>query len=156
MEGINNNEWYPSRFDQLHNFNVTGFVELNKRVTLSATFVYNTGTPLTLPTSGYYQLGYYVPNVDDQARNNYRIPDYHRLDFSLTLDPKEEKAGRRWRGQWVFGVYNLYARRNAFTLYGKQIDEVRPLAGQPVVTDAIRLSVVGNIIPSISYNFKFK
>ncbi len=156
VEGINRNEWYPTRFDQTHNFNLTGFYELSKRVTMSATFVYNTGTPLTLPTSGYYQLGYFVPNVDDQARNNYRIPDYHRLDFSLTLDPKEAKRDRRWQGQWVFGVYNLYGRRNAFTLYGTQTGDARPIVGQAVSTDAIRLSVVGNIIPSISYNFKFK
>ena len=154
--GINNGAWYPSRFDQLHNFNVTGFYDLSERITLSATFVYNTGTPLTLPTSGYYQLGYYIPNVDDNARNNVRIPDYHRLDLALTLDPKPEKADRRWRGQWVFGVYNAYARRNAFSIFGRQNDESRPLFGRPVRTEAVRLSVVGSIIPSISYNFKFK
>ena len=155
VEGINNSEWYPTRFDQTHNFNLTGFYELNDRVTLSATFVYNTGTPLTLANSGYYQLGYYVPNNAGDARNNFRIPDYHRLDVSLTLDPRKEKADRRWQGQWVFGVYNLYARRNPFTVYGQQADG-RTAPGSAINTEAIKLSVVGSVIPSVSYNFTFK
>ena len=155
VEGVNNGEWYPTRFDQTHNFNLTGFYDLSDRVTLSGTFVYNTGTPTTLPNSGYYQLGYYIPNNAGNARNNFRIPDYHRLDVSLTLDPKEEKADRRWQGQWVFGVYNLYARRNPFTIYADQVDG-RTLPGQAINTEAIKLSVVGSIIPSVSYNFTFK
>jgi hypothetical protein len=155
VEGINNDEWYPSRFDQTHNLSVTGFYEFNYRTTLSASFVYNTGTPLTLPSSGYYQLGYYIPNVDNGARNNYRLPAYHRLDISLTLDPRKEKADRRWQGQWVFGVYNLYGRRNPFTLYSSTAD-ARPLVGQPAQVSPTQLSVVGNPIPSVSYNFKFR
>ncbi|MEM9527507.1 MAG: TonB-dependent receptor [Bacteroidota bacterium] len=155
IQGINNNEWYPSRFDQTHAFNITGFYELNYRTTLSATFVYNTGTPLTLASSGYYQQGYFVPHNEANGRNNFRIPDYHRLDVSITLDPRKKKAGRRWQGQWVFGVYNLYARRNPFSVYGVQLED-RPLLGQPVNTEAIKLSVVGSVIPSVSYNFKFK
>jgi hypothetical protein len=155
VQGINNNEWYPSRFDQTHNLNLTGFYDLSERAELSATFVYNTGTPLTLATSGYYQLGYFVPNNDGDGRNNFRIPDYHRLDVSLTLKPNPKKADKRWRGTWVFGVYNLYARRNPFTVFGDQV-EGRPAFGQAVDTQAIRLSVVGSIIPSISYNFKFQ
>lgn len=153
VEGINNNEWYPSRFDQTHNFNLTGFYELSPRSTFTATFVYNTGTPTTLPASGYYQQGLFVPNVDDNGRNNYRLPDYHRLDLSLTLDPKE--SDKRFKGQWVFGVYNLYGRRNAFSIYGDQGDERIPY-GQLADAEAVRFSVVGSIIPAISYNFTWK
>ncbi|PPK87706.1 outer membrane receptor protein involved in Fe transport [Neolewinella xylanilytica] len=155
VPGINNDDWYPTRFDQTHNFNLTAFYELSDRVSLSGTFVYNTGTPTTLPNSGYYQLGYYIPNNAGDARNNFRIPDYHRLDVSLTLDPKKEKADRRWQGQWIFGIYNLYARRNPFTIYADQLDG-RTLPGQAINTEAIKLSVVGSIIPSVSYNFTFQ
>jgi len=153
--GINNNEWYPSRFDQTHNLNLTGFYELSYRTTLSATFVYNTGTPVSVASAGYYQQGFFVPHNQSDARNNFRIPDYHRLDISLTLDPKRSKQDRRFQGQWVFGIYNVYNRRNAFTVYGDQ-DDVFQMSGEPVNTEAVRFSVVGNFIPSISYNFKFK
>jgi len=153
VEGINNNEWYPSRFDQTHNLSITSFYELNKRLTLSANFVYNSGTPTTFANSGYYQQGYFIPNNDTNARNNVRIPDYHRLDLSLTIDPKP--GDRKWKGQWVIGIYNVYSKRNPFAIYFKQADgRVDP--GAQVNTEAIRLSVIGNFIPSISYNFTFK
>ena len=153
VEGINNNDWYPSRFDQTHNLSLTTFYELTNRITLSANFVYNTGTPTTFANSGYYQQGYFIPNNDNDVRNNIRIPDYHRLDFALTLDPKPGK--RKWKGQWVFGIYNIYSRRNPFSIYFRQSPE-RVNPGQAVNTEAIKLSVIGNFIPSISYNFKFK
>lgn len=153
VEGINNNDWYPSRFDQTHNLSITTFYELTDRMTLSANFVYNTGTPTTFANSGYYQQGYFIPNNDDNVRNNVRIPDYHRLDLSLTIDPKPGK--RKWKGQWVFGIYNVYSRRNPFSIYFRQNPE-RVNPGQAVNTEAIRLSVIGNFIPSISYNFTFK
>ena len=153
VNGINNDEWYPSRFDQTHNFSLTTFYELNKRCTLSASFVYNTGTPNTVGGTGYYQQGYFVPNNDANGRNNLRIPDYHRLDFSLTINPKPGK--RKWKGQWIIGIYNVYSRKNSFTVYNQQLPE-RPEQGQAINTQATRLAVIGNFIPSISYNFTFK
>ena len=153
VEGINNNEWYPSRFDQLHNLSMTGFYELSDRLTLSANFVYNTGTPTTFYTTRFEQQGYVVPHNDQNGRNNVRIPDYHRLDLSLTIDPK--KDSKSWlRGQWVIGVYNVYSRRNPFTIFFRQ-ETGRIPSGTPINTEAVRLSIIGNFIPSISYNFKF-
>lgn len=153
VEGINNNEWYASRFDQTHNLSVTTFYELNKRCTLSANFVYNTGTPTTVSNAGYYLQGFFVPHNEGDQRHNIRLPDYHRLDLSLTIDPRP--GDRKWKGQWVIGIYNVYSRRNAFTIYNQQQSE-RPLPGQAINTQATRLSVIGNFIPSISYNFTFK
>jgi hypothetical protein len=153
VDGINNNEWYPSRFDQTHNLSITTFYELTDRLTFSANFVYNTGTPTTFANSGYYQQGYFVPNNDNNVRNNVRIPDYHRLDFALTVDPKPGK--RKWKGQWVFGIYNIYSKRNPFSIYFRQSPE-RAAIGEAINTEAIRLSIIGNFIPSISYNFTFK
>ncbi|MEO1627125.1 MAG: hypothetical protein AAFV25_18375, partial [Bacteroidota bacterium] len=89
----------------------------------------------------------------DAERNNVRIPVYHRLDVSATLEGKK-REGKRWRGNWVFSIYNLYSRRNPFSIYFQQ-QEIRPPNGDPIQTEAIRLSVVGNFIPSIAYNFKF-
>lgn len=154
VEGINKGEWYPNRFDKLHNLSIAAFYEINKRLTLSANFVYSTGTPTTFATSRYTIQGYVVPHVTSGLRNNVRVPDYHRLDLALTINPRQRK-GKRWEGEWVIGVYNAYNRRNPFTIFFKQ-DDARPLIGQQTNTQAVRFSVIGSIIPSISYNFKFK
>ncbi len=155
VDGINRNQWYPSRFDQLHNLSMTAFYDLNNRWSLSGTFVYNTGTPTTFATSRYEQQGYVVPHNSNDTRNNVRIPDYHRLDLSATLKGKPKKPGDRWVGDWVFSIYNVYSRRNPFSIFFRQTSE-RVLPDQPTSTEAIKLAVVGNFIPSVSYNFKFQ
>ena len=153
IEGINNGEWYPSRFDQTHNLSMTSFYELNDRLSFSANFVILTGTPTTFPTSRYEQQGYVIPHNVNESRNNIRIPTYHRLDVSATLEGKRNKE-RRWQNQWVFSIYNLYNRRNPFSIFFQQAGDRIPV-GNPVNTEAIRLSVIGSIVPSVSYNFKF-
>jgi hypothetical protein len=151
--GINQDEWYPSRFDQTHNLSLTGFYETKKRWSFSANFSYISGTPISFANGGYYQQGFYIPHNSNESRNNARIPNYHRLDLSATLEGKKN-PDRRWQGQWVFSIYNVYSRRNAFSVYQRQETD-RIAVGAPVTTEAIQLSVVGSMIPSVSYNFEF-
>ncbi len=153
VEGINGNNWYPSRFDQTHNFSIAAFYDINERCTLSSNVSVITGTPSTFPTSRYEQQGYIVPHNAFNTRNNVRIPIYHRWDLALTLKGKH-RAERKWKGEWVFSVYNVLNRRNPFSIYFRQSEE-RAIPGQPIDTEAIKLSVIGNFIPSVSYNFKF-
>lgn len=153
VNGINNDEWYPSRFDQTHNLSLTAFYDLSKRVTLSGNFALISGTPVTFATSRIEQQGYVIPHNLDNSRNNVRIPAYHRLDVSATLKGKD-KPNKRWKGEWVLSIYNVYSRRNAFSIYFRQSYEDRA-PDVPLQTEAIRLSVIGNFIPSISYNFSF-
>ena len=152
-DGINRDKWFPSRFDQTHNFSTTLFYELNKRWTFSSNFVLNSGTPNTFPSSRIEQQGYIIPHIASDSRNNVRIPVYHRLDLAATLKGKE-KPDKKWKGEWVFSVYNVYNRRNPFSIFFRQ-QTIRPPGGTPVQTEAIRLSVVGSFIPSVAYNFKF-
>ena len=157
VEGINHGDWYPTRFDQRHNLNLTGAYQLNERLSLSANFAYITGTPTTFPTSRIEMQGYVVPHNAYESRNNIRIEDYHRLDVSFRLDGKKvKKSGRVRKNEdyWVFGAYNVYARQNPFSIYFSQ-DNDRLTPGQPAVTKATKMSIIGSIIPSISYNFKF-
>lgn len=153
IPGINNNKWYPSRFDQTHNFAFNGFYEINKRWSLSSTFTVISGTPISFPTSRFEQQGYIVPHNANENRNNVRIPIYHRLDIGATLKGKE-RPDKKWSGEWVFSIYNVYSRRNPFAIYFRQ-DQSRPQPMTPVQTEAIRLSIIGSFIPSVSYNFKF-
>ena len=128
---------------------------------MSANLVYNTGAPFTTSTTNYAIQNINVSHNPEGVRNNARVPDYHRLDLSFTIHGREEKikkvkddngvkvdkkVKRLWTGDWVFSAYNVYARRNAFTVYFNNED------GEP---QAIRYSIVGYIVPSVTYNFKF-
>ena len=74
----------------------------------------------------------------------------------MALTPRRAlKPGRRWRGEWVVGVYNAYARRNAFSVYASQ-GPTQPLSGAPVAIQGERLSIVGTAVPSLAYNFSFE
>jgi len=153
LDGINRNDWYPTRFDQTHNLSLTAFYQTKKRWSFSANFSFISGTPITFANGGYYQQGYFVPHNSNETRNNARIPDYHRMDISATLEGKKNK-NRRWQDRWVFSVYNLYNRRNAFSVYQRQDNNRTPI-GEPVSTGAYQLSVIGSIIPAVAYNFEF-
>lgn len=142
--GINNGDWYVTPYDKTHDISVTASYQLNDKWTFSSNFLFQTGLPTTYPNGQYQYNGITIPQYE--SRNSSRLPSYHRLDISATLDPKPNST-KRWKGQWVFGIYNVYNRRNAASI---SFGENRT-TGQ---NEATRLAIFG-IIPSISYNFKF-
>lgn len=150
VDEVNNGDYYNNRFDKPVNGNLVLNYEFNKRYEMSANFVYNTGAPFTSSSMSYQIQGVSVSHNPENLRNNARIPDYHRLDVSFTIHGRPtKKNGKKklWSGDWVFSAYNLYARKNAFTVYFNDDS-----SGEP---QAIRYSIVGTIIPSVTYNFKF-
>jgi len=156
VNGINNNQWYPTRYDQAHNFKAVVFYEPESRWKLSANFTLLSGTPTTFPTSRLEVQNYLLPFDYYSSRNNLRIPLFHRLDFSATLSGKKNRKGKERKNEdyWVFSVYNVYGRRNPFSIYFAQAED-RPIAGTPIETQATQVSIIGSIVPAISYNFKF-
>lgn len=157
VDGINRGDWYLTRYDQTHNLKVAGFYELSKRLSFSANFSYITGTPTTYPTDRFEWQGYVIPYNYNGTRNNIRIPDYHRLDIGATLEGRKFKRNgnpRKMTDQWVFSVYNVYSRRNPFSIYFTQGSE-RPAENQPLATESRVVSIIGSFFPAISYNFKF-
>ncbi|TSE10753.1 TonB-dependent receptor [Aquimarina algiphila] len=145
--GINNNNYYPSNSDQLHELNLVGLYKLNKRWDFGANFVFGSGRPVTYPTGRYEQNGLVVADYND--RNGNRLPAYHRLDISATLNPKKGKNGK-----WVFSLVNVYNRQNAASIYFNEVNEVNEVEMATGMTQATKLSFFG-IVPSISYEFKF-
>lgn len=157
VDGINQGNWYPTRFNQLHNLKAAAFYELSRRWSISANFIFTSGTPTTFPTSRYMQQGILIPYNAFESRNNVNLPDYHRLDISFRLEGKSVKKNGKVRKNsdyWVFSLYNVYARRNPFSIYFSQTDQRTPV-GQPITSQATQLSIIGTIVPSVSYNFKF-
>jgi len=143
-ETINNGKYYPVNYDKLHDLAVVGNYDFTKRYHFGISFIYYSGRPITYPTGSYGYLGFLIANFE--KRNQKRIPAYHRLDLSLTIDGNHKK-NKKWHGSWTFSVYNLYARKNPYSIFFKSKGYIVP--------QAYRLSVIGTAIPSITYNFKF-
>ena len=142
--GINNGDWYKTGWDKTHNIYVTGMYKLNKKWSFGSIFTYQTGQPVTFPTGQYQYQGINVPVFGNRNEDN--LPAYNRIDVSATLNPTKNK-GRKWQGEWVFSVYNLYGRKNAASINFRQNQD----SG---LNEAVRLSIFG-IVPSVTYNFKF-
>ena len=142
--GINNGEWYKTGWDKLHNIAITSMYKLNEKWSFSSIFLLQSGQPVTYPNGQYQYQGISVPTYG--LRNENRLPTYHRLDISATLVPEKNK-NRNWYGEWVFGIYNVYSRKNAASISFRQNQD----SGN---NEAVRLSIFG-IVPSVTYNFKF-
>ena len=142
--GINEGKWYNAVHDRTHDVSITGIYKLNDKWTLSSNLIFQTGRPVTYPNAQYEYEGISVASYSE--RNSNRLPAYHRLDLSATYRPNN-KPNKRWKGEWVFGIYNLYSRKNAASItFGQNTDTG--------INEATRTAIFG-IVPSISYNFKF-
>ncbi|WP_299103102.1 TonB-dependent receptor [uncultured Winogradskyella sp.] len=142
--GINSGQWYSTAYDKTHDVSLTGSYELNKKWSFSSNFIFQTGQPTTYPNSQYEYNGLVIPNYE--ARNSSRLPAYHRLDLSTIYTPKPESK-KNFKGEWVFGIYNVYGRKNAASIsFGENSDTSN--------NEAVKLAIFG-MVPSISYNFKF-
>ena len=142
--GINYGKWYRANYDKTHNLSLTGAYQLTNKWSFGGIFTYQTGKAATFPNGKYEYQGITVANYG--TRNDDSLSAYHHLDLSATFVPKPDKK-KGWQGEWVFSVYNVYARNNA-AAYN---------FGQNTTTglsEARRMSIFG-IIPSVTYNFKF-
>jgi len=138
---INEGDQYPSNYDQPHDFSAVISYKLGPRTTLSSNFNYKTGRPITIPISKF-TYDAYLAALNYSSRNEYRIPDYHRLDLSLSIKDRERK-NTSFQGEWVISIFNLYGRENAYSVYFNKNGR------------AYKLSILGNIFPSVTYNFRF-
>ncbi|GHS90956.1 collagen-binding protein [Bacteroidia bacterium] len=141
---INNGKTYLAPYDKTHTINVVGTYELSKKVSLSATWIFATGNPTTYPTGRFEINGEYFPIYS--GRNEYRKPDYDRLDLSLTYVPNPDSK-KWWKGEWNFSIYNVYSRKNPWMITYNQDDAT----GLPYA----EMIYLFGIVPSITYNFKF-
>lgn len=143
-ETINNGETFPSSYDQPHMLNLSWNYRLSKRWSFTGNFAYRTGRPVTVPVFGFTVDGYGVAYFS--GRNQYRIPDYHRLDLALVIEGSH-KLKKPWSGSWTISFLNVYGRRNAYSYFFT--------SSTPGKIDTYQLSILGTIVPSVTYNFKF-
>lgn len=143
FDAINNGEWFSAKQDRTHDFNIMGMYKLSDRITLSATWVFYTGDATTFP-AGKYRIDGYTANYYSK-RNAERMPDYHRLDLGITIQGKKTS---RYESNWNISLYNVYARKNAYTI------SFRERESNPLASEAVQMSLF-SIVPSLTYNFKF-
>ncbi len=148
FDGLNAGEKFPAKYDRRHDLSVVAIYELSKKWKLSGVFVYATGNATTLPERFYIVEGVLTQEYSDV--NQYRLSAYHRLDFSATYTPKPNTK-KKWKGSWVFSIYNTYSRMNPYFIYFDQTGS--PYDGTLQV-QAKQVSLFP-IIPSVTYNFKF-
>ena len=142
-ELINQGNWYPSSWDKPNSFNFTGNYRFTHRYSISLDVAYSTGRPITLPIAQYEYAG--SERVFYSDRNEYRIPDYFRSDFSINIEGNH-RVHQKTHNSWTIGVYNLTGRANAYSTFFTE---------QGGVISGYKLSIFATPIPFINYNIRF-
>lgn len=142
-ENINSGSWYPSNFDKPHDLTLIGNYKVSTNTSISATFAYSTGRPITFPDAKFDYSGNNLAYFKD--RNQQRLPDFHRLDFSVNF--KLNGQGKFFEGDWTFSVLNVYGRKNPFSIFFDDAPQQPP--------QAFRLALLGIPLPSLSYAISF-
>ncbi len=134
---------YPSNYDRPHSINLVLNHRVNRRLSFSSDFVYMTGRPITYPVSVYYSEGQEM--LLFSKRNEYRIPDYARLDLSIILEGNLFKK-KPFHSYWTLNLYNALGRKNAYSVY---------YSAQHGKVQGEKMSIFGVPLLSISWNYKF-
>ncbi|MDR1883873.1 MAG: TonB-dependent receptor [Prevotella sp.] len=143
MDGINNGKWYVANQDRTHDVSVVGIYDLNSKWTLSATWVFATGNPMTFPSGKYATDSHVIYYYGE--RNSHRAPSFHRLDLGAICTLK--KTGK-YISELAFSVYNAYGRKNPYMFGFRQSED------KPIVSESYMIYLF-SVIPSVSWNFKF-
>lgn len=142
IPGINNGNWYNASNNRRHDLALTAIYQISKRWSISGSWIYLSGQPLTAPDVKYEIADvtcYYY-----SKRNSYKTPPTHRLDLSATYSHE----GPKFTYEWAFGIYNTYCRYNPYVVYFRD-DPTKPSGTQAV------LQAMYGLVPSVSYTLKF-
>lgn len=152
IPGVNHGKEFYANYDRRHSFNLVSTYDHSERWTFGMSFTYGGGRPITIP-AGWYNYGNYNVNFITE-RNGYRLPDFHRVDLSATLTPLKNKD-RKIKGEWVFSIYNVYSRKNPFTIYTRIEPSEEGSVKENQYQKEARLIYLFPILPSVTYNLKF-
>ncbi len=142
-EMINRGEYYPANFDKPHDVTFVGNYRLSHRFSISLNATYSTGRPITLPIGRYSYGGSQRALYSD--RNEYRVPDYFRTDFSMNIQGNH-KVKQKTHNSWTIGIYNLTARKNAYSVY---------FVSENGAINGYKLAIFGGAIPFVNFNIRF-
>jgi hypothetical protein len=151
-EIVNGGEWYPSDYDRPHNLAIITRLRLGRGWSFSNNFVFISGKATTYPDGNYSYNGTLVNNFS--KRNMDRLPAYHRLDAGFSYISKRYPQQKKY-SVWNFSFYNLYMRKNAYSIFFKRNRDDLFFAREHDTLIPYQLSVIGTIIPSVSWSYYF-
>ncbi len=169
---LNDGRPFFPRFDRRHDISFVGTYKLSEEWDIGATWTYATGQAFTMP-SGQYSfptvggIAQTLPLIQSQRvnyteRNGFRLPDFHKLDISIT-------HYFTWLGlpfNAGLSVYNAYNRQNPFqwvVRYGQAATAPTPMGGETALTarsantllPSVQQTTLFGIVPTLSIGFKF-
>jgi hypothetical protein len=157
FDSLNLGDPFPFANDRRHCLYATAMYAINQHWNISSSLVITSGRAFTVKSKSSTFPGQGKGLYDNEKvagknknlieQNNYRLAPYNRLDFSITYNNKKQLKQRILESEWIFSVYNVYARPNTFFAY-RSID---PVSNLPEVQQVSFLSV----IPSITYRLVF-
>ena len=143
VEQINNGNWFPANHDKPHDLTLVGNYKFSRRFSISSNVTYSTGRPITYPVAKYNIRN--MTMLHYTYRNEYRIPDYFRWDFSANIEGNL-KSKKLAHSSWSFSVYNVTGRDNVYSIYF--------VSGEKSVK-GYKLSIFTQPVFTVTYNFKF-
>jgi hypothetical protein len=147
IDDINEGNAYFAPNDRRHDLSLSGSYDINKTWNVGMSFIYATGTAMTLPVGKMFYQGAFAPIYSD--RNSGRLPDYHRLDLSVTFTPNlRDRDRRRFESSWNFSLFNVYGRVNPISVSFAENSD------RPGVPNSSFFYIPGPI-PAITWNFNF-
>jgi len=142
-ERINGGKYFPSNYDKPHDVSLVANWKFTRRYSASMNFSYQTGRPVTYPIGQYnFNNSEYVFYSN---RNEFRIPDYYRLDLGINIEGNH-KIKKFAHSFWNISVYNVLGRANPYSVF---------FVSEGGEVKAFKSSIFAVPIPSITYNFKF-
>lgn len=157
FEDINNGDWFNSNFDRPISISSVFLYDFNTTQSIAANFTLQSGDPVTLPIALFKGLdsdfGFGRSRYLASDRNAYRLPIFHKLDVSYTIESMRRKGN-----SWTFGVYNIYARRNPFYIKDQQTIEFRDPMNNDFSAIGMNTELLGinlfSFLPYISFSRK--
>ena len=152
---LNNGNPFPAKYDRRHDVSVVLSYKLSDRVDVSATWVFSTGNTATLATQSYPVASEDPDDYDRpggtgtlshfEGRNNYRMPNYHRMDLGANFHRQFRHSHRTIN----VSIYNVYNRQNPYMLYQSATDGYN---GYPY---SLKQLSIFPILPSVAYTLYF-
>lgn len=150
FDELNHGETFWAKYDRRHSTSIVANFELSERITLSAVWVYSSGSRFTAQNGQYI-----VPNASltgfeitplFTARNEVSMSPSHRMDVNFVLGPRPNRK-KKFKSEWHFGAYNVYNRATPYRI------NIQPSA-DGLGYEYVQPGLFG-FIPSVAYNFVF-